>query len=68
LERLMNNGQLSSPGSVTQITKVSDSHEAFRQDVHQESTNKLHPIQFLGLLATSLPVIFVPKHDPVTLL
>jgi hypothetical protein len=43
------NSQLSSSRSVAQVTEMTDAHEPFWQNMHQESSDELLSFQPLGL-------------------
>jgi len=60
------NRQFSSPGSVAQVAKMTDSHEALLQDMHQESPYELLAIQPLGLQSGMIPIVLISEQDPVT--
>ena len=61
------NSQFSSPGSVAQITKMANSHEAFGQNVHQESPHELLALQPLGLNSGTIAVILISERDLIPL-
>jgi len=49
LKCLTNSRQLSPSGSVAQVAKVANTHEALGQDMHQEPSGKFRPFQMQAL-------------------
>jgi hypothetical protein len=61
------NRQFAASSAVAQVAKMTNSHEALRQDMHQESPYELLAIQPLGLQSGMIPIVLIAERDSVIL-
>jgi hypothetical protein len=61
------NRQFAASSAVALVAKMTNSHEALRQDMHQESPHKLLAIQPLGLQSGMIPIVLIAEGDSVIL-
>jgi len=61
------NRQFAASCAVAQVAKMANSHEAFGQNVHQESPYELVAIQPLGLQSGMIQIVLIAEGDPVIL-
>jgi predicted ThiF/HesA family dinucleotide-utilizing enzyme len=60
------NRQFAASGSVFQVAKMANLHEAFGQNVHSEPPHEVLAIQQLGLQSGMIPIVLIAEGDSVS--